>query len=373
MKTLLLSISLAANGAMSYILVSHIRPLPEVLGPVARLSAAESGIDEAADATSLRSRLERLGLEDSLTKSIVYSVVVHTAEQALAPERSDYWQLDPFWKLDHALALADAHEESRTRLAEIYGEAASKEPAFRALYRPLGTRFDFLSAEQQVAVERVRLEFQRSRTAKQSRLRRYETNANPPGLNPSRVGSTSEDGHAALRDALAAVLDERALFEYELRESPLASELRASRIGLDEGEFRETYRILAELDRGEAGPDGFLAARRDLAALLGKSRFLALWASRDPRFAALARAGQSRGLREAAVWSAYEIVSDVQDEMLRAMGGAREDSVERAAAIHALRMEQQRRLTGLVGKDVALSLLGEIDRDSRARASNRPE
>jgi hypothetical protein len=53
-----------------------------------------------------------------------------------------------------------AADRARARLLELYGSQARRDPVFAPLFEPLDARYAFLTSEQQLALQRLRLDHQ---------------------------------------------------------------------------------------------------------------------------------------------------------------------------------------------------------------------
>ena len=303
--------------------------------------------DDYADYGRYYAALQSRGLSDEEAKTLV---LVHTEararEEATAPPAA-YWQRDVGAALESTLHLAEELDEARAALVEAFGAGAESEPAFARLFRPLDPRFSFLSSAQQVAVQKLKLEQQAKRLA---------SSATHAAVAEPVSGVPTDAATVELAAGLAALLEPPVLHEYLLRDSALADQLRRSRVEFTEAEFRETFDVLRRLE--ESSPDaGVYASARDaLRTLLGARRFAALWAGRDPLFAAIARAGVKHALEEETVLSVYELFNDHQDSVLEATRSANGDRQRQGEALQEAQARLESRLSGLVGADVAADI-----------------
>lgn len=151
------------------------------------------------------------------------------------------------------------------------------------------------------------------------------------------------------------------LFPFLSSEQQIAVQrLRRSGIEFSEAEFRETFRLLQQLEAAGVSRKQLLSVREQLRRTLGSRRFAALWATRDPRFSAVQSVGREHDLTEATILSAYEILNDAQDRMVEIVGLASRDAQRAARETQAVRAEQRRRLASLVGPQVADDMLSAL-------------
>ena len=295
----------------------------------------------------LRSR----GLTAEEAKTLLLVRLEAQARERAVLQPPPYWQRNEESPLESALRLAAELEHDRAALVEVFGDDVEHDPAFARLFRPLDPAFAFLSSAQQVAIQKVKLEHQMKVASIMAGASSFDR---LPGA-PSRAAA---EAAAELAANLAAALDPSVLSEYLLRDSALADELRRSRVEFTEAEFRETYDVLRRF--AESNPDraAYASARNALRASLGGRRFAALWAGRDPLFAAVQRAGKKHALEEETVLSVYELFNDHQDNLLEVARSANGDLQRESRGVQEAQTRLEARLSGLVGTDVA----GDIER-----------
>lgn len=281
-----------------------------------------------------------------------------------------WWSGRGEYESAYADAVAAGLASIRDELTRRFGPDVKDDPALRWLYRPLDPLYWFLSSDEQLAIQDLRRERDRA-------LQAAVRDAGRPAVRPG-IASALPAGSAAIDQAvtlaivqeyqagLAALLDADTLLELELRDSAIAQQLRTSGIDLTESEFRDTYTLLAALQRESADPIDAVAVRERLRDLLGMQRFAALWAARDPMFAEIAAIAGRHTLPEITASSVYELMTDFQDRRLALarMAGGNTDQAARDAL--ALANDERAALARLVGEEVA----DEIIR-GRARVSYR--
>jgi len=276
-----------------------------------------------------------------------------------------YWSGDGDYQSAYADALAQGLASIRDELASRFGPEVKDDPALRWLYRPLDPLYWFLSSDEQLAIQRLRLERDQALQAAARDVSRPTAGA-APGAAPAIDDGVTLAIVRKYQADLAALLEADVLLELELRDSAIAQQLRTSGVELTENEFRDAYSLMAALQRDSADPIDALAVRERLRGLLGPRRFAALWAARDPMFAEIAEIAERHSLPAATASSAYELMSEFQDRRLmlaRTAGGNPDRAAQDALALAA---DERTALTRLVGEEVA----DEIVR-GRARVSYR--
>lgn len=325
----------------------------EPVSGTALARSSGSGPTSAAAAGNISAyyrRLLELGLAADETKPLLLAQLEQHAGRALAAAPFRYWLPGGGATAADAARRLEAGDAMRAALQAVYGGAAAEEPSFRRLFRPLDERLGFLTSEQQIRLVRARVDARaRARGAGLTRA----PNAVAPGAEAPRAAPIQAEPDRA---ALAAFLDDRLLFEYELRESGLAEQLRNAGIEFSEAEFRETFSLLTALTRTPT-PETYRRVRSELRALLGTERFDRLWAERDPVYAIVRELMGRRGYSEATILAAYGVVNRAQDALAEAAAIAARDplrSIERTREISA---REERELADLVGPDLSQQIL----------------
>jgi hypothetical protein len=297
--------------------------------------------------------LRSLGLTDDDTKPLILAQIRSTERARLSHREFRYWAQDGDAELLQVAAdeLA-ALDRIRDALAQIYQRPA-EDPVFAQLYRPYDDRLPFLSSQQQLQLQAGRLRFRLAAArgmdmGGERSIEHTPMNARAPGLHPESAPEW--------RSFLETILDPAALFEYELRESPLAGELRRAGIELSETEFREVHRALATLAND---PDtiAYRETRVALRKLLGSQRFDELWAGRDPVYPIVSQLLRARGFPETAIFAAYGVLNRAQDAFVDAAALTVRDPARGVVAASEISANEERQLAGIVGDDIATQIL----------------
>ena len=354
--TFAISASLVLNVVL---LVSLARPSAD--GAVALATSGfetrpASGLPAFATNASYTAYYETLraqGLSREDTKFLLLARLEIEARQAASMGEPAYWQSRDTSRLEFPQRLAAELDRARTVLADIYGSDAENDATFHSVFRPLGPQFSFLTPAQHVQVQAIKREQQMAANSAAATL------SLAPGMLSEAVQppASSPPESTGITSKLAAVLGDEALFEYRLRDSLLAERLRASRVEFSEPEFREAFRIVDRLDESSGDADVYASSRSALRTLLGGRRFATLWAGRDPTFAVIREACEDNALSDETALTVYEMFNDSQDHLIEVAEFAKSDPQRAAVAAREERTELQRRVSGLVGDDVAADIL----------------
>jgi hypothetical protein len=260
-----------------------------------------------------------------------------------------YWRTGEPYELAYAAAVLDGQDRIRGELIAAYGPAARSDRAFSRLFRPLDPLYSFLSSEQQLAVQRLRFERQR--------LLQSAGGGGAAEQRGAAAAAAARNAATRYLQALEALLEPATLFEFLLRDSMLAEQLRASGVELSEAEFRQAFALLQDFEQSGADIGAVLTAREALRQLLGSRRFSALWAMRDPFHARLEAAAARHELDAATLDAAYELTVEFQDATLGAVARAGNDPERAAAEVARLAAEERGRLARIVGEAAAADML----------------
>jgi hypothetical protein len=257
-----------------------------------------------------------------------------------------------FWKSDADLQveayrskLEAQQDEMRAALIARFGPAASEDPAFTRLFRPLDARFSYLSSSAQLAIAKL----QRARAAGIAQTGLPSRTENPLAANPI-------DRDREFRLSVRAALSQDEFEAYQLRESRAARQLRASGIVTNEQEFRSAVQILEKTDL-DPGPRAHLEGHLALSKLLGPSRFVRFSASRDPTFQSVRRAALAHRVQESQLLNVYDAIVSAQIRVLEAQSKVGADRSAAALAIREIMASRDSQIASVVGEQPAKEIL----------------
>jgi hypothetical protein len=214
-------------------------------------------------------------------------------------------------------------------------------------------KYAFLSSDQQLSIQLLKSE-------RDKQLRTAIRQGDPGGflaganaIEPKAVETINKGFQADL----ASLLDESTLFEFLLRDSPTAQQLRASGVELTQDEFREIFSVLSILQASPVDIEAVLAARNELRQILGSRRFAAFWSARDPTFSSVQDVVTKNGLDGRTADAIYEILNDFQDKRIRAATLAEHQPDRVAAESVRLAEEEENSIARLVGDQIAAEIL----------------
>ncbi|WP_380596460.1 hypothetical protein [Steroidobacter flavus] len=290
---------------------------------------------EAKDAYS---RAKAAGLDEPLARRVLAASL-----QAMPDWTEPYWKSPVTRETERQQAEFDFQSALRRDLVELVGPGAVDELAFRSLFFPLAAKLPFLSSEQQIGIQEIKLQEQR-------RL-----------LQESGGHGGFQHASAIFQDTLQQIrkiLSEEQFFEYELRVSPAAQVLAGNGFDFTEEEFRKVFRASGgqsairfqglgfTLTGQPNGSDKTLAA---IETALGPQRFAEYRRAQDPTFKLLAAIGADRGIEPGAIDKAYDIIvaTAARRNQIHAGGplmtGAQRESLKN------IESEQQAELSKLLG------------------------
>jgi hypothetical protein len=346
--------SLALSVALNLLLLTTIvlaRVDPErneasdyAAGP-ARPAAVGVARAEVTGADDLLAILERVSLPAQDLKPLLLGWLEVRYRALGGAPGPRYWEPGYSPARDELERRLAAESSIRAELLDLFGADAAADPAFAAVFRPLGRDYAFLGPAAQVSLQRQQLE----------RL------AAPPDAVGPAAGSRkvcreniAEQGIAGAPSWHAAGLSEQEANEYRLRFSPLAGQLRESGLAQDEAAFREIFDMFRQLEQSST-PSAQAKARTDLRSRLGDLQFDRFWSVHDPFFRPIAEYLEGRGFPEHQVLAAYSIVNRSQEALLAAVGRTN-DTAARTAVLQQVDRDQAASLTRLLGKEAAAGL-----------------
>lgn len=223
---------------------------------------------------------------------------------------------DIYWKTTEASKVAlvgqkhASQQKIRDALKARFGQSARDEPIFREVFLPLQKQFPFLTSHEQIALQQLQIDHQISMMS----TPQARTHFSPSRGNPKQLASLLP---TTLSLDVSLILSKESAFEYNLRMSTLAHQLRKSDVDFSEETFRKAYQILENLfsvtpsntvSGRQQLPDSTLVDRRvDLDELLGSENTLKIMVALDPEFQELKRRATAINLNEEQLMMAYEI------------------------------------------------------------------
>lgn len=342
--TIVALLSVALNiGLLAHIISSSNNAELEIQADTAQMGLSSNSLHQAN-----YKKLLSKGLSDYQAKSLILDAL---GAQLLgtAPNKANYWtpRLANV-RVERIQSRLDSQRKIRISLVEIFGETAKTDSAFSQLFQPLAQRLHFLSSDQQIAVQEQRV------SAEINTLKRSQ--------------SGNYDGEQA-RVNVTDLLPAEAAFEYGVRYSTKAEQLRHADIDFSEELFRHTFRIVAAtsnaLGKRQQGGSAIIQQRTELRALLGQDDATRVMAALDSRFANMSKKGRFQGLTQNQLYFVYQIIADSEAQMIR---GYHLRQTNQNAGIKLIREASATRNTKLasyVGEEVAGLLMKAFTGNNR--------
>ena len=161
----------------------------------------------------------------------------------------------------------------REKLVNRYGDKVREDKAFRKYFYPLGKSFSFLESKKQLLIDELRVVH-----------KNIGYKVSPISQKPVNTPKQREN---AFFDLIRKVLSPEEFFEYKLRDSSLARQLRAIDFVWTEREFRDVYLIRDQADEsayvgnftGWSNANLYDVKVRDV---LGDLRYMSYLKAQDP-------------------------------------------------------------------------------------------
>lgn len=305
------------------------------------------------------------GLDSHQVNLLVFDKL-QTELLGVQTDNDSYWL--PTSSSDNAASLQQqlkAERALRLRLTALLGEQARYALAFQQVFRPFASQMDFLTSEDQIALRESQLQQQIS----------VLSNSEPGSEgSPTAAGLSLQAFSGVLHEqSISEILGPDETFEYSLRYSPLADQLRLSGVVFTEPAFRQVYGILAKTQNsaqlGKPNPQALIDQRNQLTQLLGKNNTVKVLAALDKRFKNLQIAGQDYDLTQEQLLAAYEIISDSEMAMIEGYFVRKINAEEGINLIRTAARNRESQLINHFGEDVARELMAKFSRGYSAGIS----
>ena len=306
-----------------------------------------------------------LGLSDSQAKQLLFQKL-KSAHSPSNPNAQDiYWESNKELQLANIDQKIAAQQIIRDKLIALFGQSAWDEPSFSEIFRPLQPQFPFLLPREQIALQKLQADHQISMMASQTKssFSSSEQTKNPRPLT-SAPSLFSVD--------VSAVLSEKSAFEYDLRMSFLARQLRESSVEFNEESFRKTYRILAALypksipatapNKQQTPGKTLVDSRMELEDILGSEGTLQVMVALDPDFQKMQRRASRLNLDQEQLMIAYEIALDARKALLDGIRTRQDNPEIGLQMIREAANNHWNQLSQELGDEVTEQLLGSSSR-----------
>ena len=205
-----------------------------------------------------------------------------------------------YWESPSKL-VSQLHEEQaqtarsiRAELLAAYGDAAISQPEFESYFFPLGSGFGFLNSEQHIQISELRGKHRSSLMS---------IKGGPQAF------TELKQKELAYLESVQSRLSAEEFFEFELRESQTAKQLRSVDIDWTESEFLEVFKIKSASDQAGSplqliNPDIY---NLEVSEVLGSDRYMEYLKAADPMYTRLNAQIQRDGGSEQDAEKAYSI------------------------------------------------------------------
>ena len=262
------------------------------------------------------------GLTENQAKRLIFAELQYIHRDTESEEPDIYWEKTEAARTALIRQKYTSQQQVRDALIVHFGQAAREEPIFIDVFRPLQKQFPFLTSKEQIALQKLQIDSQISMLSVQQTQDIFS-------LNPSNLDQFPPIMPKTLSLDISHILDEDSAFEYNLRMSTLAHQLRNSGVDFSEETFRKTYQILANVflvkspksgaDLQQMPESTLVDHRGDLDNLLGGDNTLKVMAALDPEFQTLRRKVAGLNLNEEQIMLAYEISLEARKAIFEAL------------------------------------------------------
>ena len=266
--------------------------------PAQRLPvAADTVVEQNSNITYQQLRQQGLSAQHA---KIILLHYLNCGVDCNNPSSSNYWASS-----SHIEQLQSV-EKSYQRFAQVrktlvaeFGPEAENDPLFSFMFFPLGDIYSFMSSAEQIALQDAQL-------------------SQAKGIFSGAIDPTAN--HDPAKD----VLSDTSFYEYSLRASPLADQLRMLNISFTEQSYRQTYALLSSPNRKAGEPPQRINGETGLRLIksLGEQDALKIWATLDSYFSYIYGLGKQYGLTDKEIVDAHQIVRNYEAAIANAYGGA---------------------------------------------------
>ncbi len=212
------------------------------------------------------------------------------------PTEYPYWQ--PFATRE-AVGRLSRHaidEALRSALVDVFGQGATSDSDYAAIFQPYGDKYPSLSVAKQIEMERITLESDRALVEAKTA--------------PIQVQGLLVKARRRSISELEQLLSREEFADYQAKESTAARALANSGFNFTRSEFDAVYPLIAEGDANSAVRSFDPKKLEGIRAVLGEERFTEYRKAIDPTFQLLSAIVADYGAPNADVNLAYEAVTE---------------------------------------------------------------
>lgn len=242
-------------------------------------------------------------------------------------------------------------EQLREEVLEMFGRKAASSSVFESLFYPMNGRFPFLSSDKQINLQNA-IDNHHVRLARIS-----------AGSSPDNRIDELQAAQTAFESALNEFLSTDEAYEYRLREGETSRRIQRSGVSVSENEFRDLYNVLDAMYRADASDFSGSPFRKlsilnspysdQIHAILGDARYVAFLKHEDPTYARMARVGESFGIAQDDLDSAYLIFVNTTEGIRAATNQYARGDPALIQTIRSLEIQRDRQIRTITGVDLA--------------------
>ena len=308
-----------------------------------------------SDYASFTDQLRSAGYDEDVVRGVLASIIERDhliAQQNTPPE--PYWLQSDTEPEEELRIELDWLDQKRQQLREIFGDEIEDDPLFADLFNPLNDSLSFLASDKQIQIH----ELQRISTAKAQALYRQGY------IRESRLDHSQV--RQLLQDQIRETLTNDEYFEYQLRESRLASSMQRSMKSFDytEQEFRDLYKIRSQNEGSEFNQIADRAGMREKREIsnaqikdyLTTDRYVEYQRAQDPVYRSLQSIGDRYGNSNEEIVAVYEVTNETKSEMADIRDTEGLNREERRSRLEEVQKLSYEKIEEIAGKDTADSV-----------------
>lgn len=300
-----------------------------------------AGLIDQNDYAQIALLLNDLALPKEMIQMYIYAQIDHDISVGKINQKGPYWKpvmVDPYQLTNN---LIETNSYKRQQLRAIFGDDIETDAKFENLFKPYNNQLDFLSSNQQIALQNLKL----------------ERMSNIHAGNISGYNQTSE------LDSIKNLLGEEDFYEYQLRESATAKYLMQELNYFDysEQEYRDLFKIRQQTETGGRIRDENALTEDDkVRDYLGEERYEEYQRAKQPAYQKIQTIVKNNNINETVALSAYQTLSESLVNITRLRQNTNLSIDERASQISLLISETTNRIEDQVGKSLADEMVNQV-------------
>jgi len=319
---------------------------------------------EAREFKTYMANLRAIGCPEETVRDIIMADVDRvyarkTAGWRKPPEELQFWKTGNGWSsgtrftAEEQKQLAELNKEKESLLKELLGDDFRKDIMRQHAYGFVEDPYlEAMPKEKKTAVQEIQAKFNEERSELYRKAKGYISQEDQEEL--KRIAGR-------MHEEMGKILGPQELFEYEVRTSELASNMKYNDVqafDANEQEFRAIFKAKQEAEQmNQAGSSRdkdwqvkYRAAQDELKTALGEERYRQYERSKDNDYQNLMRLTDSRDLPRDAADQVFQLKEELQKAASEVRRNKEFTDEQRAAALQAMRIDTEKAAIQVLGE-----------------------